>query len=492
VPGTGNTTVPFSEEDPSPVRSDARLVPTLVLADSVDEPERVGEVASLDDAIAPDWLMGRDPPAAGDPTPEVRFSRQQPGVWIDTGPLTGAILSRQQLRFHRVPGGVEVINIGKALLLVDGRRIEPRVPCRIRPGAVLTLRGHSVLLFTLRPLALPVAATPPGPAHAFGEADADGIVGESAATWALRADIASALLTRGHVFVHGATGTGKELVVRAIHRRSGRRGPLVAYNAANLTPSLAESILFGNPANYPNPGMAERPGLLGQAQGGTLFLDEIGQLDVDAQARLLRALEGETMRVGESMQRKVDVLLVGATNRDLSTLKNDLLPRFAFVVETAPLAARREDILLLARWLILQEHHRNPGLASRFVRPEKSGRLEVRLAPALVLTLLRCPYDGNVRDLRNLLVRAMAETPEPPLMPPADMTPWQKPPTLPSPEPDVGEEVVELLDGYGPTADQVLAALQKHGWHQGRAASALGITRDPLRRLMKKFGIRRP
>jgi two-component system nitrogen regulation response regulator GlnG/two-component system response regulator HydG len=489
VAGSGNTTVPFSEDDPSSVLAPTRTVRTLVVAWSADEPERVGESAPLDDAVSAEWILGLDDAPAGDTIPRVRFRPLRPGVSPDGSLLKGLILSRQQLRFRAVPHGVEVTNIGKAMLLIDGHPVKKDTPHFIQPGAVLTLRGHSVLLFLMRPLALPVPVAALGPAHAFGEADSDRIVGDSPAVWALRAAIASALLARGHVFVHGETGTGKELVARAIHRRSGRRGVFVAYNAANLTASIAESILFGNPANYPNPGLPERPGLLGQAQGGTLFLDEIGELPVEAQARLLRALEGETVRVGDSMQRKVDVLLVAATNRDLSTLKNDLLPRFRFIVETPSLADRPEDILPIARTLILKEHRDNPELASRFVRPGHSGRLEVHLAPALVLTLLRCSYEGNVRDLHNILVRAMTETAEPPLMPPADMTPWRKPPTLPPPA-LVEEE--EEVDESGPSAATVLAALEKHGWHQGRAAQLLGLTRDQLRHRMRKFGIRRP
>jgi two-component system nitrogen regulation response regulator GlnG/two-component system response regulator HydG len=493
VSGSGNTTVPFSEDDPAPRRRDTRLVPTLFLVDSADEPERVGEGAPLDDGIASIWLMGRGPETVEELVAWLHFRHRRPGVSIDRGLLTGEVLSRKQLRFRILRDGLEVTNIGQLLLLIDGQPVKPETSHVIRPGAVLTLRGNCILLFLMRPMTLPVPVAPLGPAHAYGEPDLDSIVGESPAAWALRGAIAAALLVRGHIFVHGPTGTGKELVARAIHRRSGRRGEFVAYNAANLTTSLAESILFGNPANYPNPGMAERPGLLGRAQEGTLFLDEIGQLPLDAQARLLRALEGEIVRVGDSMQREVDVLLVGATNGELSSLKHDLLPRFAYVVETPALATRLEDVTLVARALILREYQRNQALASRFVRPGRSGRLEVMLAPALVLALLKCPYTKNVRDLRNLLVRAMTETVEAPLMPPEDMTPWQRPPTLPPPAPGGGgEDVGALLDGLGPSADDILAALIEHGWHQGRAAKALGIKRDQLRRRMKKFGIERP
>jgi two-component system nitrogen regulation response regulator GlnG/two-component system response regulator HydG len=329
------------------------------------------------------------------------------------------------------------------------------------------------------------------PLHEFGEADADGVAGESPAIWKLRSDVTAALRTARHALVNGQSGTGKELVAQAIHRRSGRRGMLVAFNAATLTPTLADSILFGNVANYPNPGVPERPGLFGQAEGGTLFLDEIGELPIDAQARFLRALEGESTRLGDSRARKIDVLLVGATNRELGRVKHDLQMRFAFVVRTPSLAERLEDIPLLARLLVLEEARTNPGLAGPFVRPGVGGRLEVDFAPALIQTVLRAWYSGNVRDLRNLLLRAMNDKRDPPMLPPRDMTPWMHPPPLPAPSTPSVEALLGGVRGApGPSAERILDELTRNNGRRAPTAKALGMKdRFELDRRMKKLGI---
>jgi DNA-binding NtrC family response regulator len=384
-----------------------------------------------------------------------------------------------------------VENIGKAVLLVDGERVEQGKTCPVRPGAILLLPGHSVFLLIERPLTLPPLDSDAPPVHDFGEADADGIVGESPAIWKLRSDVTAALRTARHALVNGQSGTGKELVAQAIHRRSGRRGMLVAFNAATLTPTLADSILFGNVANYPNPGVPERPGLFGQAEGGTLFLDEIGELPIDAQARFLRALEGESTRLGDSRARKIDVLLVGATNRELGRVKHDLQMRFAFVVRTPSLAERLEDIPLLARLLVLEEARTNPGLAGPFVRPGVGGRLEVDFAPALIQTVLRAWYSGNVRDLRNLLLRAMNDKRDPPMLPPRDMTPWMHSPPLPAPSTPSVEALLGGVRGApGPSAERILDELTRNNGRRAPTAKALGMKdRFELDRRMKKLGI---
>ena len=415
------------------------------------------------------------------------FVRQLPEGVIDDGPLDGDRLSRRQLRVDVTPDGATVCNLGKAMLLIDGVPVDPLVSWPITPGTVLIVRGHSVLFVVKRPLTL----LPPGAQahalHELGEADADGIVGEGPAAWAMRAGLEAAVLAAGNVLILGETGTGKELLAKAIHRRSGRRGQILAYSAANLPPGLVDSILFGNVANYPNPGMPESPGLVGRAEGSTLFLDELGELSLEAQAKLLRVLEGEGLRLGEAKARKVDVLVVGATNRDRSTFKLDLLMRFRCVLVTPPLSARLEDVTLLARAIVLKEAERNPRLAGPFVYRGPSGRLEVKMAPALVLALLRWSWDGNVRQLGNLLVNAMTENKTPPLMPPAEMSQWRLPPTVPPPptrpppkaeaeqeDPDVVEE------------RRIREELARHDGRMEPTAKALGLNRHQLARRMTK------
>ena len=166
--------------------------------------------------------------------------------------------------------------------------------------------------------------------------------------------MAFAAQAASHVLITGASGVGKELAARAVHALSARAdGPWVSRNAATLPDGLADAEFFGNAANYPNPGMPERPGLVGEAAGGTLFLDEIGELSEPLQAKLLRVADaGEYQRLGEATPRHADFVLVGATNRDPSSLKHDLAARFPVRLHVPGLAERREDIPLIAEALL--------------------------------------------------------------------------------------------------------------------------------------------
>src|SRR5262249_49824490 len=151
----------------------------------------------------------------------------------------------------------------------------------------------------------------------------------------------------GHVLLVGPSGCGKELAAQAIHARSTRASrKLVSRNAATLPPGLIDAELFGNVANYPNAGMAERPGLIGEADGSTLFLDEIGELPETLQAHLLRVLDegGEYQRLGDARRRKSDLRLVAATNRSIDELKPDLAARLPLRVALHGLDERPEDI----------------------------------------------------------------------------------------------------------------------------------------------------
>jgi transcriptional regulator with GAF, ATPase, and Fis domain len=242
------------------------------------------------------------------------------------------------------------------------------------------------------------------PDFAFGCADPFGIVGESLATWKLRNDVLFAAGRAGHVLIHGASGTGKELAARAVHGLS-KRGSrqLVARNAATLPETLIDAELFGNAKNYPNPGMPDRPGLIGQADGSSLFLDEIAELPFASQAHLLRVLDGgEYQRLGESTPRVSDFRLLAATNREPAALKHDLLARFDFNLKVPELTMRKEDIPLLIRHLLRHEAERGDEVAlGRF--PGGDPRQEPLLSLALVRQLLSPRYSSNVRELRAQL-----------------------------------------------------------------------------------------
>jgi len=277
----------------------------------------------------------------------------------------------------------------------------------LREGDIVELGNQLSLFCTRRPDRPDFAPT--GREHTFGQPDADGIVGESPAAWLLRKAIAFAARRRGHVLVCGETGTGKELVARALHgvnAGSNRAGPLIARSASTLPEALVDAELFGNLKGYPNPGMPDRRGLIGAAHGGTLFLDEFAELPLTAQAHILRVLDGgEYHRLGEDTARRSSFRLIAATNRP-ELLRTDIVARFDFRIRTPPLQERLEDIPLLTGHLFATIADEEPDLAQRF--RSQSGL--PRLGPGFLLRLLRHPYTGNVRELRYLLWRAMSSS----------------------------------------------------------------------------------
>jgi DNA-binding NtrC family response regulator len=257
----------------------------------------------------------------------------------------------------------------------------------------------------------------------------------------------------------------------------------VARNAATLPAGLIDAELFGSAKNYPNAGMPERPGLVGEADGGTLFLDEIGELPVEHQAHLLRILDagGEYQRLGEATTRTSAFRLVGATNRDPALLKHDLRARLTSVVQLEPLSSRREDIPLLARHLLLAAAQRSPEVAGRFVVQGPDGRPLARFAPSFIEHLLREPLEANARDLEAALWKGMSEATADQIKAPRAGEPVAaRPPTVRRPGP-VSE----------PTASEIRAALKTAGGSVGKAARTLGLSsRFALYRLMRKHSIR--
>lgn len=459
----------------------------LVLLWSREEPERSGEIVLLPSGFSGmSMVLGRAEPD-GDPS-RLELARQRPGEITPTGPLRSSRLSREQLRFRALKGGrVQVENVGRAPMLVDG---EPTDRAELRPGALLELQKQALFLVTTRPLALD--RFPPGspepPRFRFGDVDAWGIVGESPAAWALRERVAFVAGRAAHVLVRGASGTGKELVAQAIHALSPRaRGPLVTRNAATIPESLVDAELFGNARNYPNPGMAERAGLIGEADGGTLFLDEFAEIPPAMQAHLLRVLDqGEYHRLGEARTRKADFRLIAATNRPESALKEDVLARLRIRLEIPDLNARREDVPLLAVHLLRRIAKADPALAERYF-PDGNARGRPRISVPLMAALVSRPYTTNVRELESVLWSAMAACRGDTL----DL--WEgytapapaEPPEEAEPAPEGG-----FVDPLSLTAEQVQAALDKHGGRQEPAWRELGLSsRHVLTRLVKRYGL---
>jgi two-component system nitrogen regulation response regulator GlnG/two-component system response regulator HydG len=294
---------------------------------------------------------------------------QRPGVNVVLDPPSGNRLSRLQLRHAPLSGGrVSVERLGRASVRVRGERVEQAV---LSVGDTLEVSEHALFLCVQRPERLPPALDAATLARfdaSFGGPDPFGLVGESPALWALRDRLAFVAPRPGHVLVLGPSGVGKELVARAVHRLSTRAaGPFIARNAATIPASLADAELFGHARHYPNTGMPERPGLVGEADGGTLLLDEIGELPEAQQAHLLRLMDaGEYQRLGEPRTRHAQLRIVAATNRPPEALKPDFLARFRHVIEVPPLAARREDLPLLCRHLLERALSDDAALSARF------------------------------------------------------------------------------------------------------------------------------
>jgi len=291
------------------------------------------------------------------------------------------------------------------------------------------------------------------------------------------------------ILLLGETGTGKEVVARAIHLHSTRREhPFVAVNCAVLKGELLESELFGHERGAFTGADRARPGRVETASGGTLFLDEIGELSLVVQAKLLRALqEKEYERLGSDRTQRADIRLVAATHRDLQaairagSFREDLYYRLKVIsIKIPPLRERPGDILALAQWL-LDKH------------AAESARTAPSLSPAVQQALLRYPWPGNVRELSNVMERCV-------LLAGDNVDLCDLPEELTAGDTTATQSVEDVEDLYSldyndaVTAARrliVLRALEQTGGHQTRAAERLGVTQPYLSRLIKQLGIRR-
>ncbi len=285
------------------------------------------------------------------------------------------------------------------------------------------------------------------------------------------------------VLITGETGTGKEVVARAVHATSTRAAaPFLAINCATLPEDLLDSELFGSLKGAFTGAVANRKGLFREAHGGTLFLDEIGDISPRLQAKLLRVLqEGEVRPVGGDTPTRVDVRIVAATNRDLDRMveagefRSDLLFRLNVLpIALPPLRERREDILPLVR-RVLERLRREPG------------RDNLGLTPPAQEKLLRYDWPGNVRQLENIIERSFALHPGPVLdaheilITPAGVT-----------QPTAGPEAGPELPADIPLAEveslHIRRVLERQGGNQVAAARVLGISRSTLRRKLGQNG----
>jgi len=305
----------------------------------------------------------------------------------------------------------------------------------------------------------------------------DEIVGNSLALRTALGLLQEVASTDSTALLLGETGTGKELFAKALHMRSSRRQfPIVSVNCAALPPTLIESELFGHERGAFTDAVAQRQGRFELAHRGTLFLDEIGDLPLELQAKLLRVLqEGEFERVGAARTRKVDVRIVAATHRDLGQavsagdFREDLYYRLnVFPIRLPPLRERREDIPALV-WSIIRKRQR------------AMHRAVTRVSQSVMDALQRHPWPGNIRQLENVVERALIHSTGDTLVLVPD---------------DLEEvETTTVADATSLSAIErahIEKILRECGWRingAGNTAERLGMHPNTLRFRMKKLGI---
>ncbi|TIL90757.1 MAG: nif-specific transcriptional activator NifA [Mesorhizobium sp.] len=343
------------------------------------------------------------------------------------------------------------------------------------------------------------------------------MIGDSPALRKLREEIGKVAKAKTTVLVRGESGTGKELVAKAIHELSPRaKQPFIKVNCAALTETLLESELFGHEKGAFTSAFNSRKGRFEAADKGTLFLDEIGEISASFQAKLLRVLqEQEFERLGSNHTIKVDVRVITATNRDLekavrsNEFREDLYYRINVVPLRVPaLRERRGDI---------------PLLAAEFLKnfnAENDRRLT--FTPEAIEALMNCDFPGNIRELENCVHRTavlatgpsilrthlaccvgqcsakalwkdgpckIAQQPEP--TPSTEASAAVAVPPVGSGQAPVGPAAAAHLNGRRVSdADTVIAAMEKCGWVQAKAARLLGLTPRQIGYVLRKYGVK--
>jgi DNA-binding NtrC family response regulator len=314
-----------------------------------------------------------------------------------------------------------------------------------------------------------------------------GILGHSQKMQELFGVMRSLAETDVVVLIQGETGTGKELIARAIHYNSPRRGKrFVAVNCGALVETLLESELFGHEKGAFTGAATRRSGVFEVADGGTLFLDEIGEISPSTQVRLLRVLqEGEFQRVGGTVPLRVDVRILSATNQDLEDLvrtgrfRQDLYYRLnVFPIRVPPLRERAEDIPLLVAHFVERCNQR--------LKRRVSG-----VGPQAMALLMAYSWPGNVREVENAIQRMMVvakgDTLEVQDLPP-EMRGGEKPPREPATDlKGITRGSAEIVE-----KEAIQHALAETGGNVTRAARSLGISRATLQKKMKVYGLRGP
>ena len=313
-----------------------------------------------------------------------------------------------------------------------------------------------------------------------------GILGRSQAVKDMLHIISTVAPTEATVLITGESGTGKELVARALHEGSARADkPLVTVNCAALAENLLESELFGHEKGSFTGAERRREGRFVQANGGTLFLDEIGEMPMQLQAKLLRALQqGEVQRVGSDSPITVNVRVLAATNRDLrleaaqKRFREDLYFRLNVIsIDVPPLRQRGEDIPLLAAHFLQRFAGRNRKSIKGF-------------APQALDSMLRYPWPGNVRELENAVERAVIlcngdlitgrELPANVI----DASPLAEAALVPEGDVSLAGLSLDMVERRA-----IEETLRQTGDNKSEASRRLGITRATLHNKLRKYGL---
>lgn len=373
--------------------------------------------------------------------------------WLQKHGLADTEVSGAHLEIDRAGGVLRVSDAGSRNgTWVNGQRLPPRERTPLADGA--TLRMGRTLFVYREKLAGSFEPAPP--------------VGELVGPWGLRA-VAEAIeglrkTEAGNVLVHGETGTGKELVARAVAAAFGREKKLGAVNVAGVARGVFESQMFGHVAGAFSDARTASPGIVVAHDGGAVFLDEIGELDLDLQAKLLRLLENrEVLPVGAQRPLSVDVLFIAATNRDLESMvergefRRDLFARLAMAtIEVPALRDRSEDLFSIVQELWRRAKVPAPPLE----------QIEVEAVERLLLE----PWPGNVRELAAVLAAVRRVDPEP------GLRLWA-----------LHEVVGERSDGKTALTREVVdAEVAAQGGNVTKAAAKLGVSRGKLLRMLKR------
>ncbi|GHH49578.1 sigma-54-dependent transcriptional regulator [[Pseudomonas] boreopolis] len=331
-------------------------------------------------------------------------------------------------------------------------------------------------------------APPPPPPE-----QASRLLGDSPAMSALRATIAKVARSQAPVYILGESGVGKELVARTIHEQGARAaGPFVPVNCGAIPAELMESEFFGHKKGSFTGAHADKPGLFQAASGGTLFLDEVAELPLQMQVKLLRAIQEKSVRpVGAPAEVPVDVRILSATHKDLGELvadgrfRHDLYYRINVIeLRVPPLRERGDDLPHLAA-----------SILARLARSQ--GRPMPLLSPSALDALGHYGFPGNVRELENILERALALAEDDQISASDLRLPQHNAPRLPGASAEPAEAVVDIdpakaaLPSYIEQLERaaIQKALEENRWNKTRTAAQLGITFRALRYKLKKLGM---